>query len=52
MKDEGIIDPVRWTLEPLKTRFPTLVKQAGYETVAARIDQQWFADHLTQRESE
>ena len=52
MKDEGIEDPVRWTLEQLKTRLPSMVKQAGYEEIAGRIDQQAMADHLTQLEPE
>ena len=52
MKDEGIEDPVRWTLEQLKTRFPSMVKQAGYEEIAARIDQQAIADQLTRLEPE
>ena len=39
MKDEGIADPVRWTLEQLKTRFPAMVKQARYEEIANTIDQ-------------
>ena len=52
MKDEGIEDPVRWTLEQLKTRFPSMVKQAGYEEIAERIDQQAITDHLTQLELE
>ncbi len=52
MKDEGIEDPVRWTLDTLKTRFPSMVKQAGYEEIAGRIDQQAIADHLTQFEAE
>jgi hypothetical protein len=52
MKDEGVEDPVRWTLEQLKTRFPSMVKQAGYEEIAQRIDQRAIADHLTQLESE
>ena len=34
MKDEGVEDPVRWTLEQLKTRFSSMVKQAGYEEIA------------------
>ncbi|MGH7798087.1 MAG: DUF7700 domain-containing protein [Candidatus Binatia bacterium] len=50
MKDEGVEDPVRWTLTQLKTRFPAMVKQAGYEDIAERIDQQAIADHLTQLE--
>ncbi|MGE5220537.1 MAG: hypothetical protein ACM3SP_26320 [Chloroflexota bacterium] len=29
MKYEGIDDPVRWTLEQLKTRFPSMVNEAG-----------------------
>jgi hypothetical protein len=52
MKDEGVEDSVRWTLEQLKTRFPVMVKQAGYDDIAARIDQQAIADQLTQLEPE
>jgi hypothetical protein len=52
MKDEGVEDPVRWTLEQLKTRFPSMVKQAGYEEIAERIDQQAITDHLTRLERE
>ncbi|HEU4479614.1 MAG TPA: hypothetical protein VFR80_13940 [Pyrinomonadaceae bacterium] len=52
MKDEGIEDPVRWTLEQLKTRFPAMVKQAGYEEIAEKIDQQAIADQLTRLEPE
>jgi hypothetical protein len=52
MKDEGVEDPVRWTLEQLKTRFPAMVKQAGYEEIAERIDQQVIADRLTRLERE
>jgi hypothetical protein len=52
MKDEGVEDPVRWTLDQLKTRFPSMVKQAGYEEIAARIDQQTIADQLIRLEPE
>ena len=52
MKDEGVEDPVRWTLDQLKTRFPSMVKQAGYDEIAERIDQQAIADQLTQLEGE
>jgi hypothetical protein len=52
MKDEGIEDPVRWTLDQIKTRFPAMVKQAGYDDIAERIDQQAIADHLTQLQRE
>ena len=52
MKDEGIEDPVRWTLEQLKTRFSSMVKQAGYEEIAERIDQQAIADQLSRLEPE
>jgi len=52
MKDEGIEDPVRWTLEALKTRFPALVRQAGYDEIAGHIDQQSIADQLTRLEPE
>ena len=52
MKDEGIDDPVRWTMEQLKTRFPAMVKQAGYEEIAGKIDQQAVADQLNRLEPE
>jgi hypothetical protein len=52
MKDEGLEDPVRWTLHQLKTRFPAMVKQAGYEEIAATIDQRVVADQLTRLERE
>jgi hypothetical protein len=52
MKDEGIEDPVRWTLDQLKTRFPSMVKQAGYDEIAERIDQQAIADQLMRLEPE
>ena len=52
MKDEGVEDPVRWTLDQLKTRLPAMVKQAGYEEIAAKIDQQAITDQLTRLESE
>jgi hypothetical protein len=52
MKDEGVEDPVRWTLEQLKTRLPSMVKQAGYEEIAERINQQAIADHLSRLEPE
>ena len=52
MKDEGVEDSVRWTLEQLKTRFPAMVKQAGYGEIAERIDQQSITDQLTRLERE
>ena len=52
MKDEGVEDPVRWTLEQLKTRFSSMIKEAGYEEIADRLDQQAIADHLTRLEPE
>ena len=52
MKDEGIEDPVRWTLDQLKTRFPAMVKQAGYDDIAERIDQRAITDQLTRFERE
>jgi hypothetical protein len=52
MKDEGIEDPVRWTLDQLKTRFPAMVKQAGYGEIAETIDQRAITDQLTRLERE
>jgi hypothetical protein len=52
MKDENVEDSVRWTLAQLKTRLPSLVKQAGYEEIAGKIDQQAIADQLTRLEAE
>lgn len=50
MKEEGIEDPVRWTLDQLKTRLAPMVTEAGYEDIAKRIDQQTIANNLTQFE--
>ena len=52
MKDQGVEDPLRWTLDQLKTRLSLMVKQAGYEEIAGRIDQQAIADQLTRLEPE
>jgi len=47
---EGIADPVRWTLEQLKTRLPSMVAEAGYADIAKTIDQQAIAQSLTRAE--
>jgi hypothetical protein len=52
MKDEGVEDPVRWTLEQLRTRFPAMVKQSGYKEIAEKIDQQAIANQLIRLEPE
>jgi len=52
MNAEGIADPVRWTLDQLKTRLPSLVKAAGYEEIAQRIDQDAIAGRLSQFEKD
>jgi len=52
MKDEGVEDAVRWTLEQLKSRFPAMVEQAGYDEIARNIDQRAIADQLTRLERE
>jgi len=39
-------------LDQPKPRFPSMVKQAGYEEIAAKIDPQAIADQLTQLEPE
>jgi hypothetical protein len=50
MKDEGIDDPVQWSLAQLKTRLATMVKEAGYDDIAARIDQNAIAESLSRSE--
>ena len=45
-------DSVRWTFEQLKTRLTSMVKQAGYDEIAGRIDQQAMAEQLTKLEPE
>jgi len=50
MKEEGIEEPVRWTLEQLERRLPSMVTEAGYEEIAKRIDPQTIADNLSQFE--
>ena len=49
---EGIADPVRWTLEQLKTRLPSMVAEAGYADIAKAIDQQAIAQSLARVESD
>lgn len=50
MNAEGIADPVRWTLEQLKTRLPSLVSEAGYDEIAKAIDQKAIAQRLSEVE--
>jgi len=50
MNAEGIANPVRWTLEQLKTRLPALVSEAGYDEIANKIDQNAIADRLSELE--
>jgi hypothetical protein len=52
MKDEGIEDPVRWTLDQLKTRLPSMVAEAGYDEIAKMIDQKAIAYSLSQVEKD
>jgi len=52
MNAEGIEDPVRWTLEQLKTRLPALVSEAGYEEIAKAIDQKAIAYRLAEVEKD
>ena len=52
MKSEGIADPVRWTLEQIKTCLPSMVAQAGYDDLAKTIDQQAIARSLSKVEQE
>jgi hypothetical protein len=46
MRDEGIGDPVQWSLTQLKTRLPAMVEDAGYKEIAHNIDQKAIADAL------
>ena len=50
MNAEGITDPVRWTLDQLKTRLPSLVAEAGYADIAKTIDQQAIAQSIARAE--
>lgn len=52
MKEEGIEDPLRWTLEQIKTRLPSMVAEAGYEELAGKIDQKAVADRLSRIEKD
>lgn len=52
MVAEGITNPVSWTLDQLKTRLSPLVKAAGYDEIAQRIDQTTIAERLSQVEPE
>ena len=52
MNAEGIADPVRWTLEQLKTRLPSMVAEAGYADIAKTIDQPEIAQSLVRVEKD
>ncbi|HEY7555898.1 MAG TPA: hypothetical protein VIH18_13940 [Candidatus Binatia bacterium] len=52
MNAEGITDPVRWTLDQLKTRLPSMVAEAGYTDIAKLIDQQAIAHSISRVEKE
>jgi hypothetical protein len=52
MNAEGISDPVRWTLEQLKTRLPSMVAEAGYGDIAKAIDQPAIAQSLARVEQD
>jgi len=50
MNAEGITEPIRWTLDQLKTRLPSMVGEAGHDVIAKMIDQQTIAQNLSQVE--
>jgi len=50
MTDEGITDPVGWSLAQLKTRLNALVSEAGYQDIAAAVDQKFVTDSLNRAE--
>jgi hypothetical protein len=52
MNAEGITDPVRWTLDQLKSRLPAMVAEAGYDDIAKAINQQAIAQNLSQVEKD
>jgi hypothetical protein len=52
MNAEGIRDPVRWTLDQLKTRLPSMVAEAGYLDIAKSVDQQAIAQSLSRVEKD
>jgi len=52
MNAEGIADPVRWTLEQLKTCLPSMVTEAGYADIAKTIDQPAIAQSLVRVEKD
>ena len=52
MKEEGIEDPLRWTLDQLKTRLSSMVTEAGYGEIARKIDQKAIAENLSRVEKD
>jgi len=52
MNAEDIADPVRWTLEQLTTRLPSMVAEAGYADIAKTIDQPEIAQSLVRVEKD
>ena len=45
-------NPIGWTLNQLRTRLPEMIKRAGYEDVANRLDSKLVATKLDELESQ
>jgi hypothetical protein len=52
MNAEGVNGSVRWTLDQLKTRRPSMVAEAGYDDITKMIDQKAIAQSLSQVEKD
>jgi hypothetical protein len=50
MADEGITDPIGWSLAQLKGRLNAMISEAGYQDIASAVDQKIVADQLNRLE--
>ena len=50
MTAEGITEPLRWTLDQIKTRLPSMVAEAGYADIVKMTDRRWMTQSLSQVE--
>lgn len=46
MNDEGIVDPVEWTLHRLERNLAEMIRRAGFGSLADQVNQRQVAEQL------
>ena len=47
MNDEGIVDPVEWTLHRLERNLAEMIRRAGFGSLADRVDPTQVAEYVS-----